>query len=144
MLPDQSNLGELTKTVYKAYCTVQFILSPCRFKSTWREHALCDVSPLLCLGGVCDGLCEVVAGLAEVGVLGVPLRRDGAQQRPEAGAAVVVLGREVRAPVEGLNQDTRMKQNNAEIKTVDCRQRISKHKHQTGSLSKSAVAVNRV
>ena len=74
-------------------------------------------SPLLRLGGVCDGLGEVVSGLAEVGVLGVPLRRDGAQQRPEAGAAVVVLGREVRAPVEGLQ----MKSN--------------QNKHKTGSLS---------
>ena len=34
------------------------------------------VSPLLCLCGVGDGLGEVVAGLAEVGVLGVPLGRN--------------------------------------------------------------------
>ena len=65
------------------------------------------VSPLLSLGGVSDGLGEVVSGFAEVCVLGVPLRRDGAQQRPEAGAAVAVLGREVRAPVEGLQMKSK-------------------------------------
>ena len=54
--------------------------------------------------GVGDGLGEGISGLAEVVVLGLPLRRDRPQQRLEAGPPVAVLGREVGAAVEGLSE----------------------------------------